>query len=373
MNWAQPTLAGMARFCGQCLLIAAFLYVVGYVVRSLPLVFLSLFVALLLTSLLQPVADWLGRHRIPSTLAALAAMLLGLAFVGGLLAFIIPRTVAELSAHADMLAQRAQHLALSLTRILPGQEASLDELARRATQWGRQNAQVLATGAASGLTALTTVVTGGLLVLVLTFFFVRDGHGMARAILRLLSPRRRALAGAAAGQAWRTLSGWVRGTALVALMDGAGVGIGLLILGVPLVLPLALLTFLGAFVPVIGAVLAGAVAVLVAWATVGTQAALITLGIVLAVQQLEGNVLQPMIMGRVLPLHPAVVLLAVTVGALVASIAGAFVAVPLLAAVTAGTQAFLAEGRKLRTRDTEPSETPEEPADGQEGHPPAHH
>jgi hypothetical protein len=189
-----------------------------------------------------------------------------------------------------------------------------------------------------------------LLVLALTFFFVRDGSGMVRSAFSLLPPRRRRLAFAASDRAWRTLSQWVRGTVLVALIDAVGIGVGLMVLGVPLALPLALLTFLGAFVPVIGALVAGVVAVLVAWATVGTRDALITLGIVLAVQQVEGNILQPMVMGRVLPLHPAVLLLAVTAGAVVGGVAGAFVAVPLLATVTAGTQAFLAEGRKLRAR-----------------------
>jgi putative heme transporter len=363
----------MSRFCGRFLLVAGFLYVVGYVVQSLPLVFLSLFIALLLTSLLRPVAGWLGRHRIPSSVAALASMLMGISAVGGLLAFIIPRTISEVAENAGTLSERAQHLVQSLARFLPGQADSLGELGRRVEQWGRQHAEVVATGAATGVTALSKGLTGLLLVLVLTFFFVRDGRGMVRAVFSLLSPERRRLACAAADNAWWTLSRWVHGTALVALIDGAGIGIGLLILGVPLALPLALLTFLGGFVPVVGAVVAGMVAVLVAWATVGTQAALITLGIVLAVQQLEGQILQPMIMGRVLPLHPAVVLLTVAVGALVAGIAGALVAVPLLAAMTAGIQAFVAEGRKLRTRDRERVEVEEGPARSQGAQSPAHH
>jgi predicted PurR-regulated permease PerM len=370
---AQPTLAGVARFCGRCLLVAGFLYVAGWIVRSLPLVFLSLFVALLLTSLLHPVAAWLGRRRLPPSLAALVAMLSGLVPVGGLLAFIIPRMASELSAHSDTLSQRAQHLVQSLDRFLPSQAPSVDELGAMATRWGRENAGMLASGAASGLTTLAAGLGGLLLVLVLTFFFVRDGRGMVGAALSLLSPERRRGARAAADKAWWTLSQWVRGTALVALMDATGIGLGLLILGVPMALSLALLTFLGAFVPVIGAVVAGMVAVLVAWATAGGQAALITLGIVLVVQQLEGNVLQPMVMGRILPLHPAVVLLAVTAGTLVAGISGAFVAVPLLAAVTAGMQALLAEAHEPRQRGVEHREEAEGSEASQEPSPPAHH
>jgi predicted PurR-regulated permease PerM len=353
VSWARPTLEGLARFSGHCLLVAGFLFVVGYVVGSLPFAFLSVFVALLLTTLLHPPAAWLARRRVPRSLAALIPLVLGIALVGGLLAVIIPRMIARISAHADMLARRAQDLATSLTRLLPGRQASLDALGAQAERWVRENAQELAMGAASGLTTVVSGLSGVLLVLVLTFFFVRDGGRMVRATFSLLPPRRRRLAGAASERAWRTLSRWVRGTVLVALIDAVGIGGGLLLLGIPLALPLALLTFLGAFVPVIGALATGVLAVLVAWATVGTQEALITLGIVLAVQQLEGNILQPLVMGRVLPLHPAVLLLAVTAGVLLGGIAGAFVAVPLLATVTAGTQAFLAEGRKLRPRERE--------------------
>ncbi|HYO58391.1 AI-2E family transporter [Archangium sp.] len=357
MAWTRPTLVGAARFSGRCLLIAGFVFVLGYIVSRLPLVFLSVFVALLFTSLLHPVADWLARHRVPRSLAALATVLLTVALIGGLLAWIVPRTASELSENSDTLARRARSLVRSLTQVLPGEQPSLDELGTRAEQWVRQHARTLTLSAASGVATLLTVLSGMLLTLVLTFFFVRDGSALVRAILSLLSPERRRLARAAMSRAWRTLGGWVRGTMVVALIDAVGVGVGLLLLGVPLALPLALLTLLSAFVPVIGALVAGAVAVLVAWATGGTRDALITLGIVLAVQQLEGNVLQPMVMGRVLPLHPAVVLLAVTAGALVAGVAGAFVAVPLLAAITAGGQALLVERREPpRSGDMPPGE-----------------
>lgn len=233
----------------------------------------------------------------------------------------------------------------------------------------RQHAQELVLGAASGLTTLGTVLSGVLLAIVLTFFFVKDGHGMVRAALATVSPEWRRLARAAVEKAWWTLSRWVRGTVLVALVDAVGIGLGLLILGVPL----ALLTFLGAFVPIIGALVGGMVAVLVAWALVGMKAALITLLIVLAVQQMEGHILQPIIMGRVLPLHPAVVLLVVTAGTLVAGVAGAFVAVPLAAAVTAGAQAFLAEQRKARWRVGAQRGEPQCPVDDVDAQPPAPH
>ena len=372
MSGSQPTLAGVARFCGRCLLIAGFVYVAGRVVQAVPLVFVSLFTALLVTSLLMPVADMLGRF-LPRALAALAALLLGVGVLGGLLAFIIPRTVARIAANSDTLARRVENLVRSLSLYLPGPQTTLDELSVQAEQWVRQNAQTLALGAASGLTSLAMVLTGVLLVLALVFFFVKDGRGLVRSALSPLSPARRRLAHAALERAWWTLSRWVRGTVLVALIDAVGVGTGLLLLRVPLALPLALLTFLSAFVPIIGALVAGTVAVVVAWALVGVKAALITLAIVLAVQQLEGNVLQPFIMGRVLPLHPAAVLLAVTAGTLLAGVSGAFAAVPLLAALTSGVQGALAEQRKAGAREDASPDEPGGPADGMDTHPPAHH
>jgi predicted PurR-regulated permease PerM len=368
----RPTLAGAARFSGHCLLVIGLLYVVGRVVLAMPLVFLSLFAALLLTSLLMPVTNGLAR-LLPRSLAALASVLLGVGVVGGLLAFIIPRTVSRISESSDTLARRAEHLARQLTRLVPGPQPTLEELGTRVEQWVRQHAQELALGAASGLTELTTVLSGVLLTVVLVFFFVKDGQGLARAALSPLPPERRRLARAAVDRAWLTLSRWVRGTVLVAFIDAASIGVGLLLLRVPLALPLALLTFLGAFVPVIGALVGGTVAVLVAWALVGVKAALITLALVLAVQQVEGNILQPIIMGRVLPLHPAVVLLAVTAGTLLAGVAGAFVAVPLSAAVTAGMQAFFAEQRKRSPRDESRSDDLEDAPDGGDVQPPAHH
>lgn len=360
MTRTRPSLAGAARFSGRCLLVAGFVFVLGYIVSRLPLVFLPVFVALLFTSLLQPVTDWFARHRVPRSLAALAAVLLAVVLIGGLLAWIVPRTVSQLAANSDTLAQRAESLVRSLTRLLPGEQLTLDQVGERAEQWVGQHSRAITTGAASGVTALLTLLSGMLLSLVLTFFFLKDGSTLRRAALSPLSPERRRLARAATGRAWGTLGGWVRGTVVVALIDAVGIGVGLLILGVPLALPLALLTFLSAFVPVIGAVFAGAVAVLVAWATDGTRDALITLGIVLAVQQLESNVLQPMVMGRVLPLHPAVVLLGVTAGGLLAGIAGAFVAVPLLAALTAGAQALFEETREPPGRGETPPEEPED-------------
>lgn len=179
---------------------------------------------------------------------------------------------------------------------------------------------------------------------------------MAIAVLltALLAPRaRRSRVDVAARRGFASLVGYVRATVLVAVVDALGIGLGLWATGVPFVLPLAALVFLGAFVPVIGAVLTGAVAVLVALATEGPVTALIVLGVVLAVQQLESHVLQPLLMGRAVRLHPLAVALGVAVGVVVAGIAGALLAVPLLAVLTAAVRSLVAS-REVAPRAVDP-------------------
>ena len=163
------------------------------------------------------------------------------------------------------------------------------------------------------------------------FFFLRDGAQIWRFLCRLLPRPARVPVARAGHYSWHTLGSYVRATVLVAFVDAVGIGIGLAVLGVPLALPLAALVFLGAFIPVIGATLSGTVAILVALVTQGPVSALIVLGVVVAVQQLEGHVLQPLIMGRAVALHPLAVVLAIATGLVVAGIVGALVAVPLLA------------------------------------------
>lgn len=183
---------------------------------------------------------------------------------------------------------------------------------------------------ASATTALRLL---GALVLVVfvVFFLLKDGDRMWTWVLSWTPRRHEARMAAAGEEAWATLRRYVAGTVLVAAIDAVGIGLALVLLGVPLWFSLALLTFLGAFVPVLGATVAGAAAVFVTLASEGPRDALILLGAVLLVQQLEGNVLQPLIMGRAVSLHPLVVLVAVTCGFLLLGILGALFAVPVVA------------------------------------------
>jgi predicted PurR-regulated permease PerM len=197
----------------------------------------------------------------------------------------------------------------------------------------QSNATNIATYAYTTATSIGNAVLNLVLALVLAFFFLKDGPRWTPWLAAQTGPRAAPHIAALSVKAWQTLSEFIRQQAFVGFIDAFFIGLGLWILGVPLVLPLAVLTFFGAFIPIIGAVVAGAFAVLVALVTVGFTKALIVLGIVLLVQQLEGNVLQPIIQGRGLNLHAAVVILAVTAGSSLAGIIGAFLSVPVAALI----------------------------------------
>jgi predicted PurR-regulated permease PerM len=211
------------------------------------------------------------------------------------------------------------------------------------------------------LTGLTTIANGlidAVLALVLAFLFVKDGY-------RFLPWMRRQV-GAGAGEhlaevgarAWDRLGGFIRSQAIVGFIDAACIGVGLVIIGVPLALPLAVLTFFGAFIPIVGALTAGALSVLIALVSKGFTTALIVLVLILAVQQIEGNLLQPLVQGKGLGLHAAVIILAVAGGGSVAGIVGAFLAVPVVA-VAAEIARYVNEqiDKRARSDEEHPSET----------------
>jgi predicted PurR-regulated permease PerM len=208
-----------------------------------------------------------------------------------------------------------------------------DALLDQVTQRLQSSVSTIASSVLSGVGTLASLVVTGLLALVLAFLFVKDGHRFLPWLRDVVGPRVGGHLYVILGQIWASLGGYIRGQVLVSLADGVLIGIGLLIVGVPLALPLAVLTFFGGFVPIVGALFAGVLSVLVALVSNGFTAALIVLGIVLLVQQIEGNVLQPILQGKSLNLHAAVVLLAVTAGGSLYGIAGAFLAVPVAATV----------------------------------------
>ncbi|GAA3766337.1 AI-2E family transporter [Plantactinospora mayteni] len=323
-----PWLVRWAVLASACLLVlTAGAYVLAQIAIRLGPLSIALAATLFLAALFDPVASRLRRHRFPPALAALAAILLLLGLLGGAVLLIWRLTADQFSDLAQQLDQGLERTRDFLIGAFPISEQQLD----RWTQQAVTGIQKSAPDPVSGAATVAEAVGGLLLVLVLLFFLLKDGRPMWRWVLGWIGEPARARTAAAGRAGWRTLGAYTRGTMMIAAIDAIGIGIALVILRVPLALPLAVITFLGGFVPIIGATVAGSIAVLVALAAKGPTTALLVLAAVIAVQQTEGNLLEPLIMKRQVRLHPVVVLLVVTAGTLLGGIVGAFVAVPIAA------------------------------------------
>ena len=326
---ADTPLARAAQVSLQFLLVAAALAVAGYVVVQLRLVVLPLLVAVFLATILMPAADWL-RRRIPDAIAAFVVMLVALALLGGLTAVLAPSVVSEFGDLGESLREGLGQIGSTLERVGFSQ-AEIDGAIDDALTSLQDNVGGIGQGVVTGALFVGELVTGLLLALVLLFFLLKDGHGIWNWIVALVPARRRDGLREVGSASWSTLGHYLRGVALVALFDGVTIGVALAILGVPLVLPLAVLTFFGAFFPLVGAFTAGFVAALVALVSEGPVTALIVVGVIVAIQQLEGDLIYPVLVGRQIRLHPVAILLVLTAGAVVAGIVGALFAVPVAA------------------------------------------
>jgi predicted PurR-regulated permease PerM len=302
------------------------------VVGLIQVVMIPLAVALLLSALLAPAVGWLLRVRVPRSLATAVVLIGGLAAVVGTLTLVINEFIAgvpELSSKASDGVRQIQQWAK--TGPLHLSDSQLDSYIAEAQKWVDENTQSLTSGALSTAATLFEVLTGALLVLFASFFFLRDGRRIWRFLVGLLPVNARWRVDDAGTAAWATLGAYVRATVLVAFIDAVGIGAALFIFKIPFAFPLAALVFLGAFIPIVGAALSGAVAVLVALVDSGWATALIILGAVIVVQQVEGHVLQPLIMGRAVAIHPLAVIVGIAAFGVLAGIVGAIVAVPVIA------------------------------------------
>jgi len=304
------------------------------VIGTVRIVIVPLLVALLLSALLAPAVGWMLRARFPRTLATAVVLIGGLAGVVGTLTLVVNefiRGLPQLSENATAgILQIQEWLRNGPLNLSDGQ---LDRYIDAGQTWIDENTQALTSGAVSTAATVFEALTGTLLVLFATFFFLRDGQKIWRFLVNLLPVAARWRVDDAGRASWATLVAYVRATVLVAFIDAMGIGILLVLFDIPFAFPLAALVFLGAFIPIVGATLSGTVAVLVALVDSGWMASLIILGVVVGVQQVEGNVLQPLIMGRAVALHPLAVVLAITAGVVLSGIVGALVAVPLIAVV----------------------------------------
>jgi predicted PurR-regulated permease PerM len=325
-----------AAWSWRIILVGALLYLLLQVVDLLLEVFVPVLVAVLLAALLQPGAAGLVKRRWPRSLAAFTMLLVGIVIVAGIITLVVNRVVADWNVLTGQLSQGLTQVQRSITRTFPITQHQLDQLVTQAENAIGANKGAIATGAISTAGTVTQVFTGLLLTLLTLFFFLKDGRSIWLWLVGLMPHQARAYVDEAARRSWRALVSYVRATVSVALIDAVGIGIGLVILRVPLALPLAALVFIGAFIPIIGSFIAGTVAVLVALVSNGFVVALITLGVVLLVMQLEGHVFSPLLLGRAVRIHPLAVVLGIATGLIVAGIFGALVSVPIIAVLNVG-------------------------------------
>ena len=321
----------------QTLLIAAVVGGAIWLLMRVQVVVIALMVALILAAAVSPAVKWLERRGWSNLLATLAAFVGILVLVGGVLTGIVFSVRSEWDTLTTQAAEGWEELQRFITSgPLPVDTGAIDQALQQAGEFLTSGAA--ASGAITGISAATQFVTGAVLVVVILFFFLKDGATMWNFALRWLRGERRAKLAESIDRGSQVLGGYVRGTALVALVDAVFIGAFLLIAGVPLAIPLAVIVFVTAFIPVVGATLAGLLAALVALVTSGAVVALVLVAWIIIVNQVEGNVLQPIIMGRTLSLHPLVILLALTVGTIVGGIFGAILAVPYTAVAWAVMQ-----------------------------------
>jgi predicted PurR-regulated permease PerM len=357
-------IAWLARWSGRWVLIALGAVLVGFVIRELWVVLLPIALALVVTTVLQPLALLLERYlRLPPGLAAAGAIVGALGAVVAL-GFLVAPSVAsqsgDIAADAARGIQQIQDWVQERGLFKAGQvDAALESLQDRLTA----SATVIASGVLTTVGAVTSAAVTLVIALVLTFFFLKDGRRFRPWVRALTGPHVGPHLSEVLARVWATLGGFIRTQALVSLIDAVFIGLGLVLVGVPLAVPLAILTFFAGFVPIVGAFVAGALAVLVALVSTGLTGALIMLAVIIAVQQLEGNVLSPWLQSRSMRLHPAVVLLAITLGSTLFGVVGAFLAVPTVA-VAAVVLRYL-DDLVVATAEpevTEPEDVPPPPA-----------
>ncbi|MEW9516611.1 AI-2E family transporter [Streptomyces tubercidicus] len=316
----------------RLLVLAATLWVLARAITSIELVVLAFIAATLITALLQPTVGWLRARGLPRGPATALTFISGFVIMGLVGWFV----VWQVQDNIDSVSSRIQEGITELKEWLLKSpfhvtESQINHIATNLQDAVGANTEAITSAGLEGVTVILEVFTGILLAMFTTLFLLYDGRRIWNWLLKLVPSAAREGVAGAGPRAWRTLTAYVRGTVVVALIDAIFIGIGLYFLNVPLAVPLAVFIFLFAFIPLVGAVVSGALACVIALVANGVFTALMVLAVVLAVQQIEGHVLQPFILGRAVRVHPLAVILSVAAGGLIAGIGGAVVAVPLVA------------------------------------------
>jgi predicted PurR-regulated permease PerM len=327
------TLRVMAGYAWRFVAVMAAIYVLAQIAGALTFVLMAVFVGAVITALVRPLVDVVARV-LPRGIAVALSLLIAIAVVITILAFIVVAFINNLPELSSQISDGVNSIQDWLrTGPFKIDSSQINNVFTSAQQWLKDNAGNLATTALGGLGTFGELLTGLALAMFSAIFFLYDGKGIWAWVVGTTPVRAQVRIRTSGIVAWRTFSAYALGTVFVALTDAILVGIGLSILRVPLSIPLALLVFFGAFIPYIGAPVAMFVAALIALAANGPWSFVAVIVLITLIGQLEGNVLQPLIMAKQVSLHPLVVILSVTMGSVVAGILGAIVAVPVVAVI----------------------------------------
>jgi putative heme transporter len=353
----EPIVRKTAAWAWRLLVILAALVSLLMVVKRLEIIVVPLLLALMLSALLVPIVDWLDRRGAPRGGAVALVILGGFAILGGIMTFVVsqfvvgvPDLVNEVTRSIDSAKRWLIEGPLHLSR------QQIDHGGNAAIQALQNNQEKLTSGALATAATITELITAALLMFFTLVFFLYGGRNIWEYVTKIFPTDVRDRVRAAGAAGYHSLTGYIRATFLVALVDAAGVGTGLVIMSVPLALPLASLVFLGAFIPLVGAVLSGFLAVIVALLAKGFVYALITLGVLVAVNQLEAHILQPLVMGRAVSIHPLGVVVAISTGSVLAGIIGALLAVPTVAFFNNAFKVLLAKDPEAAAEEADDDE-----------------
>lgn len=355
----EPLVRKTAAWSWRLLAILVAVVALLWVIKRLEIIVVPLLLALMLSALLVQAVDWLDRRGAPRGGAVALVLLSAFAVLGGILAFVISQFVIGLP---DLVNQVTHSIDSTRAWLIEGplhlSRQQIENAGNAAIDALQKNQAKLTSGALSTAATVTEILTAALLTLFTLIFFLYGGRNIWGYVTKIFPVDVRDRVRAAGSAGYSSLVGYIRATFLVALVDAAGVGAGLAILRVPLALPLASLVFLGAFIPLVGAVVSGFLAVVVALIAKGWVYALITLGVLIGVNQLEAHILQPLVMGRAVSIHPLAVVVAISTGGVLAGVVGALLSVPTVAFFNNAFQVLLAKDPDAAAKEVdEPPES----------------
>ncbi|MGA8328346.1 MAG: AI-2E family transporter [Mycobacterium sp.] len=350
----EPIVRKTAAWAWRLLVVLAALVALLWVIKRLEIIVVPLLLALMLSALLVPIVDWLDRRGAPRGGAVALVILAGFAILGGILTFVVSQFVVGVP---DLANQVERSIDSAKKWLIDGplhlSRQQIDHAGNSAIQALQNNEEKLTSGALATAATITEIITAALLMFFTLIFFLYGGRNIWQYVTKIFPTDVRDRVRAAGAAGYHSLTGYIRATFLVALVDAAGVGTGLVIMNVPLALPLASLVFLGAFVPLVGAVLSGFLAVIVALLAKGFVYALITLGVLIGVNQLEAHILQPLVMGRAVSIHPLGVVVAISTGSVLAGVVGALLSVPTVAFFNNAFKVLLAKDPEAAAEETD--------------------